>query len=338
MVTDKQIKKAHEYDFREAEELKNFTAVKGYDFSKQFDFKSFLESFDTTGFQATNLGTAIKIIKKMREDRVKIILTYTSNLITSGLRDVIAYLVKNKFVDVICTTGGGIEEDIMKCKEPFILGDFRGDAKELYDKGLNRTGNIYVSSTTYVELEKFLMPILDEFYQRQMKENKIVNAPELIWEMGRKINDESSILYWAEKNKIPVFCPAVTDGAIGDMVWFFKHKHPEFKIDIADDIFQMNNIPIETNETGVIALGAGMPRHYALNSNIFRGGAKYAVYINSGNEWDGATSSSKPNEAYTWGKIKLLEPFEKNSVEVFGDATIIFPLVVAGAFADFKVI
>jgi deoxyhypusine synthase len=332
MVTKEKLKRAHEYDFRKAVELKNFTPVRGYDFSRPFDFKNFLRSFSTTGFQATNLSLAVDIIKKMRKEKVKIILTYTSNLVTSGLRDIIAYLTKKKFVHALCTTGGGIEEDIMKCMKPFALGDFRADAKQLYTKGLNRTGNIYVSDKIYIEFEKFLLPILERFYKRQIKENKIVSTPEFIHELGRQVNNESSILYWAAKNKIPIFSPALLDGAIGDIVWFFKHKHPEFKIDIADDVFGMNNIPIEANETGVIALGSGTPRHYALNSNIFRGGAKYAIYINSGNEWDGSTSSSKPNEAYTWGKIKLSKPFEKNSVEVVGDATIIFPLIVAGAF------
>jgi deoxyhypusine synthase len=268
----------------------------------------------------------------MREEKVKIILSYTSNLVTSGLRDVIAYLVENKFVHVLITTGGGIEEDIMKCFKPFALGDFRGDAKELYTKGLNRTGNIYVSDKIYMELEKFVLPILEKFYNRQVKERKIVSTIEFIHELGEKINNKSSILYWAAKNKIPVFCPSLVDGAIGDMIWFFKNKHPDFKMDVSDDVFFMNNVPIEANETGIIALGSGMPRHYALNSNIFRGGTKYAVYINSGNEWDGSTSSSKPNEAYTWGKIKLSKPYEKNSIEVMGDATIIFPLIVAGAF------
>ncbi|MBI1979031.1 MAG: deoxyhypusine synthase family protein [Candidatus Aenigmarchaeota archaeon] len=207
MVTEKQLKRAHEYDFLKTIELKNFVAVKGHDFSKPFNFKEFLESFRTTGFQATNLGVAIDIIRKMRKDKVKIILTYTSNLVTSGLRDVIAYLVKNKLVHAVCTTGGGVEEDIMKCLRPFALGDFKGDAKELYVKGLNRTGDIYVGDDVYMDFEKFLLPILERFYQRQLKENKIVGTPELVAELGKEINNESSILYCAFKNDIPVFAP-----------------------------------------------------------------------------------------------------------------------------------
>ena len=35
------------------------------------------------------------------------------------------------------------------------------------------------------------------------------------------------------KNDIPVFCPALTDGSIGDMIYFHKYKRPEFILDIS---------------------------------------------------------------------------------------------------------
>lgn len=336
MVTEEQLKKAREYDFRKTNYPENFVPVKGFDFNKQFDFKEFLEAYKTTGFQATHLGVAIDLIKKMREENLTILLSYTSNMATSGLRDVIAYLVKNKFVHALCTTAGGVEEDIMKCFKPFVLGDFKADSKELYIRGMNRTGNIYTPDDIYIQFEKFLLPILEKFYQRQKTEGKIVNTQELIEELGKNVNDESSIVYWAVKNNIPMFCPAIVDGAIGDIIWFFRHEHPEFKLDMVDDIFNLNNLTVEAKETGAICLGSGLPRHYLLNSNIFRGGVKYAVYISTLGEGDGSTSGSRPSEAFTWGKIELFKPYEKNAILVEGDATVMFPLIVASAFLDEK--
>ena len=35
------------------------------------------------------------------------------------------------------------------------------------------------------------------------------------------------------QNDIPVFCPALTDGSIGDMIYFHKYKRPEFLLDIS---------------------------------------------------------------------------------------------------------
>jgi deoxyhypusine synthase len=41
---------------------------------------------------------------------------------------------------------------------------------------------------------------------------------------GERIANEDSVYYWAYKNNIPVFCPALTDGAIGDMMFYFNYK------------------------------------------------------------------------------------------------------------------
>ena len=53
-----------------------------------------------------------------------------------------------------------------------------------------------------------------------------------IFRLGKEINDESSIYYWASKNNIPVFSPALTDGSIGDMMFFHSFKNPGFVLDI----------------------------------------------------------------------------------------------------------
>ena len=66
-------------------------------------------------------------------------------MISSGVRETIKYLVKNKKVDVLVTTAGGVEEDIMKCITPHYLGDFsKWKGPELRKRGLNRIGNLLV--------------------------------------------------------------------------------------------------------------------------------------------------------------------------------------------------
>ena len=39
-----------------------------------------------------------------------------------GVRDVIKFLVKNRMVDCIVATAGGIEEDFIKCLAPTYIG------------------------------------------------------------------------------------------------------------------------------------------------------------------------------------------------------------------------
>lgn len=313
---------------RKSEEVKGL-AIEGYDFDKGVDWERIIDSYASTGFQATHLARAINIINEMRDNDAFIFLGFTSNMVSSGLRDVFRYLVKNKMVNVVVTTTGGIEEDIIKCLGNFALGDFRANGAELRKKGINRIGNIFVPNNRYVEFEEWLQPILEELYQEQRKTGRIISSSELIWKLGERINDDRSIYYWANKNKIPVHCPAIGDGAIGDNIYFFKFKHPDFKIDITEDIKQVNDTTIGLKKSGLIILGSGVVKHAILNANMLRNGADYSVYINNAQEFDGSDAGALPEEAISWGKILP----QAKSIKVFGDATILFPIIVGRTFA-----
>lgn len=304
-------------------------AIKGYDFDKGINYPEIVKSFSSTGFQASNLHRAIEITNKMIDEKAFIFLGYTSNMVSSGLRDIFRYLIKNKKVNVVVTTGGGIEEDFIKCLGKFTLGDFRASGNELRKKGINRIGNIYASNNRYIEFESFVQPILEELYQEQ-KEKGIMHTPsDIIWKLGERISNEESIYYWAWKNKTRVFCPTITDGALGDNIYFFKFKHNDFIIDIAEDVKRLNDTTIGLKKSGLLILGAGVVKHSILNANMLRNGADYAVYINTSQEYDGSDSGALPEEAVSWGKILP----SAESVKVFADATIVFPILVAESFA-----
>ncbi len=326
-IGDKE-KIARENLLRAGEEIDG-NVIKGYDFDNGVDYEKLIKSFSSTGFQASQLSRAIEIINKMIAEKAFIYLGYTSNLVSSGLRDIFRYLVGHKKVDLIVTTAGGVEEDIIKCLGDFILGDFRADGAELRRKGINRIGNIFVPNSRYVKFEEFLQPILEELCEEQEKTGKIISSSDFIWKLGGKINNEKSICYWAWKNKIRIFCPAIGDGAIGDNIYFFKFRKPDFKIDIVEDIKLMNDSAFGAKKSGVILLGAGIIKHSILNTNMLRNGADYAVYINTASEFDGSDAGALPDEAVSWGKII---PKVEN-VKVFGDATILFPILVAESFA-----
>jgi len=332
-VSPDKLKKAHDANYMPSQEVEGAIAVKGYDFDKGFDLQRFLKAYDTTGMQATNLGRAIEIVKEMRRENAVIFLAYNSNMVSSGVREVIAYLVKHKMVHVLVTTAGGVEEDIIKTIKPFIIGDFKAPGKELRAKGMNRIGNVFVPNDRYVAFERIMHPFLAKLLEEQKKTGHIHTASEFIHKLGAEVKDENSIYYWATKNNIPTFCPALTDGSIGDMMYFFKQtdkKNSDFKIDIADDMVKLINIAIEAKKTGVIVLGGGFIKHHVVNANLYREGADYAVYISTETEEGGSDSGARPDEAVSWGKLKGKD----STVKVFADATIAFPLIVAGAFAE----
>jgi len=304
--------------------------IKGYDFNKKFDISSFLSSLQNTGFQATELYSAIKIFQEMKTEKATIFLGYTSNMVSCGLRETICYLTKNKQIDVLVTTAGGLEEDVIKLLGPYVLGDYNESGKKLRQSGINRTGNLYIPNSRYIKFEKFLTPLLAMLYKRQKETGKIVTTTELCYELGKAVeklpNREESICYWAYKNKIPLFCPAITDGSIGDVFFFFKQQNPEMKIDMSEEALKLTKIAINAEKTGIIALGGSVPKHAISNANLFREGADYAIYLTTAQEYDGSNAGANPEEAKSWGKIKG----DARTAKVVGDCSITFPLLVMG--------
>ncbi len=318
--------------------LDDYPKVEGYDFGsdkdvkggKVSDFNKFLESYFSTGFQATHLSNAIGIVNMMRKEEATIYLSFTSNIISSGLRDIIRFLVKNKHVHVLCTTAGGIEEDVIKCFKPFVIGSFDAPGKYLFDRGINRTGNIFVPNDRYLYFEDFINKFFEYVYKKQKNEGIIYNSSELIKELGLFLDSDESYLTWAARNNIRVYCPAITDGSLGDLIYFAKKRYPDLKIDIVKDMEDIVDYTLQQKKTGVICLGGGVAKHFVLNANIFREGADFAVYVTTALEHDGSDSGGSAEEAVTWAKIKAHAP----RVKVFCDATIAFPLIVAGSIAN----
>ncbi|RDX55435.1 Deoxyhypusine synthase [Lentinus brumalis] len=329
-------------------------SVEGPNFDEEMSLQKLLASYSRIGFQANSLGKAIDIVNKMRKWRLSdepvaedepeeyrspevraqtkcdVFLGYTSNLISSGLREVILHLVKHKHVSALVTTAGGIEEDFIKCLGKTYLADFNMDGAELRKRGMNRIGNLIVPNDNYCKFEDWLTPILDAMLAEQKETGQVWTPSSFIRRLGKEINNEESVYYWAYKNDIPVFCPALTDGSLGDMIYFHSFRNPGLVVDIVQDIRNINELSRKSKKAGMIILGGGVCKHQIANAMLIRNGADYSVYINTGQEFDGSDSGARPDEAVSWGKIRA----GSESVKVFADATLVFPLLVAATFAQ----
>ncbi|CAB1103196.1 unnamed protein product [Ectocarpus sp. CCAP 1310/34] len=327
--------------------------IKGFDFNTGRDLDGIMAAAMTTGFQATNLAKAVEEVNRMRRWRLSdrpvkpdedddlkdpavrtgvkatIFFSYTSNMVSCGVRETIRFLAQHKMVDCIVTSAGGVEEDFLKCLRPTYLGDFNLKGRDLRLKGQNRIGNLVVENRNYCEFEDWLNPILNKMTDEQEAEKVVWTPSTMIERLGREIDNEESIYYWCAKNDIPVFCPALTDGSIGDMIYFHKYKRPEFILDISGDVKRINDIAVRAPCTGMIIVGGGLVKHHVCNANLMRNGADFAVFINTGQEYDGSDSGARPDEAVSWGKIKL----DAKPVKIYAEATLVLPLLVAQTFA-----
>lgn len=287
---------------------------------------SYVNSVDKNNFNPKNDENSLEPIAKCKK-----FLGYTSNLVSSGLRDIIRFLAEHRLIDCIVTTAGGIEEDLIKCLAPTYIGEFSLNGKHLRENGINRIGNLLVPNDNYCLFEDWLLPILDKMLLEQKEKNIIWRPSTLIHRLGMEINNPESIYYWTSRNNIPVYSPAITDGSLGDMIYFHTYRNPGLILDLVGDIRAMNNEAVFASKTGIIILGGGLVKHHICNANLMRNGADFAVYVNTGEEYDGSDAGARPEEAISWGKIST----DANPVKIHADATLVFPLLVAKTFAKY---
>ena len=299
----------------------------------------------------------------------QIFLGFTSNLVSCGLREPIRWVVEHKHVTCIVATAGAIEEDIIKCLEPTYLSTFDANDAELRASNINRIGNLRIPNNNYASFEDWITPIFEKLLKEQQEsldwldirkaharrawqegysESLFVEDDRQIWtpssiirRLGLEINNKSSILYWAAVNCIPVYCPAITDGSFGDMLSQFNFRlqnRPEpsrLVIDIARDIEELNILTrrcqTHNAKMGAVILGGGIVKHHIMNACLQGAGADAVVYVNTGVEYDGSDAGARPSEAVSWGKLKE----GADAVKVFGEASVIFPLIVAGSWAKY---
>ena len=182
--------------------------TKDFKWEKGLTVADLVNKYGNLGFQSIELEKASKTIVKMKKAGAKIYLTFTSNMCTSGLNGFFAQLIKLGMVDAVVTTAGSIEEDIMKSLgEKFIIGDFHSDDVALYEKGVNRVGNLFITNESYAKFEDYMNPVLTELYKQKPR----WTVSELLQEIGLLIDYEDSILSQAAKKNIPIFCPGITD-------------------------------------------------------------------------------------------------------------------------------
>ena len=298
--------------------------VEDYTFSEKMTVDELVSQMEKAwGFTAGKLASGLKILEKMVRDKncVKF-LSFTGNLVATGTRGVFKELVKRKLVDVIITACGSLDHDIARCWKNYYKGSFYMNDTELRNKGINRLGNVLVPNESYgTIIEKKMQTLLQSLWNEGIKE---VSTSQLCKEIGLRICNETSILYWAAKNNIPVYVPGITDGAVGYQLWLFSQDH-DFKINLLKDSQELSDIVFTAKKTGALIVGGGISKHHTIWWNQFKDGLDYAVYVSTAVEWDGSLSGARPREAVSWGKISP----KADRIMIEGDASLILPIMTS---------
>ncbi|KAH9601137.1 Deoxyhypusine synthase [Trypanosoma melophagium] len=298
-----------------------------------------LAAYPRIGLQATELGRARRIVQQAlyhKQAGDTVFLAYTSNLISSGLRDTFAFLARERLVDGVISSAGGIEEDVIKCLGKTVMGRFSLDGKVLRKRGINRIGNLLVPNNNYCAFEDFFMPVLKEMHQLQVESRweKMTAPSDIIAAMGAALERHhpdtcsSSLIYWCYRNNIPMFSPALTDGSMGDMIYFYNFSKKGLVVDPIVDVVRLremgrrNNIHTDrvNGKITCIVLGGGLPKNHLLQHVE----SHTVVYVSTGLSADACPSSCNVAEDRANGLLSS----DSEVVRVHGDATFVFPLLV----------
>lgn len=270
-----------------------------------------LEKMEGAGFGAKQLAESHRIWLDMLDDNSTIYMCASGNLIPSGMRRLLAYVIKNRFVDVLVLSGKVIFHDIHETlgrnhyqAHPSMLDD------ELETSEVARIGDMLANQDEYREADEWVGSVIN-----QLDSTRSYSVREFLHLMGRELAEiahEDGILTSAFKSRVPIYCPDLlgSELAVGIARSRFEKK-TQFTFDIVQDTMEMMNIAQRTRNSGIITLGGvcsqNMVNVSEVASYITRTnprGHKYAVSITTDAlPLDIRTPSIAGNHTQVFGKI-----------------------------------
>ncbi len=298
--------------------------VKHLEITKNMTIKEFIKQLDESGVlgagrisHATNL-----LADSIKDPETKIFLSLAGPMIPGGLRKIVRDLIDQGYVDLIISSGANLTHDLVEAFGGRHYVGTNKEDEELQDNGMGRIADIYTHSDDFEVFEEEIHKIFSKINE----EYKEISIQEFIHQIGRHVDDEESFIATASKKNVPIFAPGLIDCMIGLQLWIYCQDH-DFTLNAVSDMNYLSDFVFGSKKVTACMLGGGLPKHYTLASNILTGGIDAGIQITLDRSEGGSLSGAPLEEAKSWAKAKK----GSNLVTVVGDATVLFPLIVAGA-------
>ncbi|MFB6154695.1 MAG: deoxyhypusine synthase [Haloferacaceae archaeon] len=308
-----------------------------------------VEQYGHAGIGAADLHEAVDVYAAMLgRDEVTNFLGLAGAMVPTGMRRVVADLIRDGHVDALVTTGANLTHDSIEA----IGGkhhhgsagphDHRSAAAEghdetlreyderLRDEQVDRIYNVYLPQEHFTLLETHLRGDVFPNVERT------VSIQEFTAELGRAnlernreegIEEDPGVAAAAYEHDVPVYVPAIQDSVLGIQAWMYS-QISDFSLDALADMTHISDLAFDAEEAGAMVVGGGVPKNYVLQTMLTVPEAyDYAVQLTMDPEETGGLSGATLEEARSWGKLEK----SARNVTVLGDASITFPLVVAAA-------
>ncbi len=279
------------------------------------------------GFMAGHLSRATRMLARCLADADLRVISFTANLVATGLRGMFAQLIREGVFNLVVTTCGTIDHDVARGSGArYYKGFFEADDRELRRLEIHRLGNVFIPFENYGPVvEKTVYRVLD-----RLDRGREWGVYEILWELGKELRD--GILRAAYEKEVPIIVPGYLDGAFGTALFTYTQTHRDLRINPFRDEEVMANRFFGAKKAVGLLIGGGISKHHSIWWAQFREGFDCVVYVTTAVEYDGSLSGARPREAISWGKVRP----EADHIVVYGDATLILPVMAAGLLAAWR--
>jgi len=289
------------------------------------------------GFQGRSLGVSVEVWQEMLgEEDLSIFLGLSGAMVPAGMRRIIAFLIENRMVDCIVTTGANLFHDAHEAlgKHHYLGSEHMNDSK-LYAHQIDRIHDILASESEFRGLDNLIAD-----FAGGLETNRSYSSREFVYLLGKMVSDAGgsvdSILVSAYRAGVPIFVPSLSDSSIGIGLAIASKNGHHISVDHILDVKEITSIVESSEKTGVIYVGGGVPKNFIQQTEIvaslFEGndiaGHEYAIQYTTDSPQFGGLSGCTFDEAVSWGKIST----SAKQVQVFADATICLPIVSHALF------
>lgn len=273
---------------------------------------------------AGRLSRATKLLSQVISDEdTAVFLSVAGPLVPGGLRKIIRDLMEKEQIDLLITSGANITHDLLEAFGGSHHREIHDSDENLCEMGIGRIGDIYTRSEDFEVFEKEITSLFSEVCKDRTK----FSIREFLHEIGKRIPDENSILKTGARKNIPIYSPGIIDSMLGLQLWMYTQEN-ELTLDAVADMQELSDQVYASPKVAAVMLGGGLPKHYTLASNLLKGGVDAGIQVTMDRSETGSLGGAPLEEAKSWAKAKC----GSNLVTVIGDVTIIFPLMVAGAW------
>ncbi|WP_049914424.1 deoxyhypusine synthase [Haloterrigena salina] len=302
------------------------------------------DQYGNAGVGAADLHGAVDVTESMFDDDVTVFFGLAGAMVPTGMRRIVADLIREGHIDVLVTTGANLTHDAIEAiggkhhhGEVHAEGKTEREHDEtLRDEGVDRIYNVYLPQEFFADFESHLREEVFPVLEAECEEEGAVSIQRLTEELGRanlEVNDRDDvdegpgIAAAAYENDVPIYCPAVQDSVLGLQAWMYSQTGA-FTLDALADMTPLTDIAFHADEAGAFVVGGGVPKNFTLQTMLVSPDAyDYAVQLTMDPKQTGGLSGATLDEARSWGKLEK----DADNVSVYADATITFPLVVAAA-------